>query len=139
MAAGKMREEGQPMSEDIHLPPTSVEFPFSHDYLMALFDERAPAERALDALRSTGFADDAVALVPPDRVNSDLSERDPRRAPSQQSASGALHTEADAEDLADEAAVGHWIMRVYAPERRQRDQAEALLKRHGAHDLTFYG
>ncbi len=131
------------MSQDTNLPPTSVGFPFTHDYLVAVFDERAPAERAREALCATGFAEDEVALLPPEHVQADLVERDAQRTPLQQAAAsvrGTLEEETvDAEDVADQAAVGHWIMRVHAPDRRQRDQAEALLKRHGAHDLMFYG
>ncbi|HEY7982836.1 MAG TPA: hypothetical protein VID73_01630 [Ktedonobacterales bacterium] len=131
------------MSEDIHLPPTSVGFPFTHDVLVAVFDERAPAERALDALRGSGFADEAAVLLPPERVSGELHERDARRTPLQRAAASVRESleeeSADAEDVAAEADAGHWIMRVHAPEWRQRDQAEAILKRHGAHDMTFYG
>jgi hypothetical protein len=138
------------MSEDTTLPPTSVGFPFTQDYLVAVFDERAPAERARDALCATGFADDEVALLPPEQVNTGPSQRAARRDSTQRAAASTRQTQdeesVDAEDVADdvaddvagEAATRHWIMRVHAAEQRQRDQAEALLKRHGAHDMTFY-
>ena len=131
------------MSQANDLPPTSVGFPFTHDYVTAVFDERALAERARDALCATGFADDEVAVLPPEQVQAGLSERDERRSPLQQAAASVRETleeeTVEAKDVADEATVGHWLMRVHAPDQRQRDQAEALLKRHGAHDLIFYG
>lgn len=131
------------MSQGTDLPPTSAGYPFAHDYLVAVFDERAPAERAQEALRDTGFADGAVALLPPERVRGEVLERDAQRTPVQQAAAAVRETleeeTVDAENVADHAAVGHWIIQVHAPEQRQRDQAEALLKRYGAHDMMFYG
>ena len=131
------------MSGATDLPPTSVGFPFTHDYLVAVFDERALAERARDSLHATGFADDEVALLPPDKVQGDLHERDAQRTPLQRAAAGVRKTldeEAEsAENMAQQAAAGHWIMRVHAPDKRQRGQAEALLKRHGAQDMTYFG
>jgi hypothetical protein len=137
------RKEGEPMSEANDLPPTSVGFPFTHDYVVAAFDERALAERAREALCATGFADDEVVLLPPEQVQAGLSERDAGRTPLQRAAASMRETleeeTVDAKGVADEATVGHWLMLVHAPEKRQRDQAEALLKRHGARDLIYYG
>jgi hypothetical protein len=131
------------MSEDTTLPPPSPGFPFTEDYLVAVFDERALAERARDALCATGFADDEVALLPPELLDTDLSQRDARRDAIQRAAASVRGTQdeesVDAEVVAGEAATRLWIMRVHAAEPRQRDQAEALLKRHGAHDMIFYG
>lgn len=130
------------MSEDAQIPPTSIGLPFTQDTLVAVFDERAPAERACEALLATGFAEDAVSLLAPQEVNADLDERDRRRTPLQKAVASARDTleeeGADAQDVAGEAAAGHWILRAHVPEQRQRDQAAALLKRYGAHDMTFY-
>lgn len=109
------------------------------EHLLAIFDEEGDAEAAIHDLLESRFAEDHLMFcVPPQRIDSTgeehgLFERLQR---------GLNKMLSNADDLSayDEAArEGACVLAVHAPDDESRDEAVAIVQRHNARDINYYG
>lgn len=116
---------------------------YPHNYLIAVIDDRAEAERAAQALSSAGWPENDIRLFPGKIVATQLEQLEERRSLPEKLAADVRHYVSDegvmAEDYEEDARLGHHILAVYTPDDDQVEQARALLAAHHAHSIEHFG
>jgi hypothetical protein len=116
---------------------------YPSDYILAVIDDLAEAERAREALRRLGWAEEDIRLfrgrdmvrrVGARQKRLSLAERIGFAMRSMTSYESIL-----GEDYAQEAWCGHQILAVYTPEPEEVEQVRRLLVAHHAHDIEHFG
>lgn len=112
---------------------------YPRDDIVAVIDDQAQAERAVQALKDAGVAANDVDLLDPSFIlesNQDLARhRGPlgRLAAALGDEGGYMKL-----DLA-EAEQGHWIAVVHAPRPADIERVRRVLAAHGARNMRHYG
>ncbi len=120
------------------LPPTLWGTVYWTDHVIAVVDEHAEAEKAVEALRAAGFPAETSAWTG-ERVTKTHAEYLERRNPLQRLGSALPSEEGTVQDdLVEEAGKGHSILTVPAASDEQAEKARDILRAHGAHYIRHY-
>ena len=109
--------------------------------LVSVIDDPVQAARAVDALRTAGFADEQIRLVLVGDVST-FGELPAARGMARQAFFMVTNLSDDSEfeeEYRDEARRGHPILIVHAPRSEQSARARAVLRDFDAHTVTYYG
>ncbi len=116
---------------------------YPHHYIVAVIDDRAEAQQAVQALRGAGWPEQDVRLFYGKEIAPRLSRIEGKRSLPEKLAADVRHYVSDegvmAEDYEEEARLGHQILAVYTPHEEHVEQARRLLAAHHAHSIEHFG
>lgn len=116
---------------------------YPEDYIVAVIDHPAEAERAAEALRSAGWPATDVRLFAGTQVASHLNNIEEQQSLPKKLAADVRHYVSDegvmGEDYEEDARLGHNILAVYTPNDDKVEQARTLLTAHHAHSIEHFG
>jgi hypothetical protein len=114
-------------------------YPTSH--LLAILSDTQTAEQVAKALHDAGFAD--VVLFNGPQALQTIEATEHKESPLRRSWERLSREISDETDSAREylgaLRQGRSVVQVYAPQREQVDQAEGILRAHGAHTIQYFG
>ena len=127
-----------PPHEDSRLHD-GMHYPVGH--LVGVLRTGDEAEQAAQSLYAAGYTDIEVLEGPgAEEILESTEHAASPLARGWKRLSVYLSDETDAVQAASDALnQGHAIVMVYASDKAQEDQAERILRAHGAHGLTYYG
>ncbi len=113
------------------------------NYVAAVIDDLAAAERAVSGLRQAGWKSDDVRLVRGKPATQQIERIEGQRSvPTRITAAvrGATSEEGSISKMYEaEAEQGHQLVAVYADSPEQVERARRILAEHGAHAIEYFG
>ncbi len=130
-------------SEDTLFPAAADNLGQSHNWLVGVIDQPQQAERAVQALRQAGFAEEDVLLLHGPDTLQRLEAKDEQRGVLGWTHKAVAQIVSDAGSFegayAQEASAGHSIINVHTAEKPDIERARAVLAQHGAHYIKHFG
>lgn len=120
-------------------PPTRFGQFYPEKDIIAVVDDRAAGERALQSLERSGVPADDMDLIDPELIlDADRSLHESRNVVQRLAALVASEEGSYAAEYVEEARQGHPIVAVHAQDRAHAEAIGALLKQHGGRRLRYY-
>jgi hypothetical protein len=120
-------------------PPTKFGQFYPEKDIIAVVDDRAAGERAIQSLERTGVPGDDMDLMEPEWFLDAERSADARRNIVQRLAALVATEEGSyAAEYVDEARQGHYILAVHAQDRAHAEAIGAVLKEHGGRRMRYY-
>jgi len=125
--------------DEYFVPPTLMGTIYWKDHVVAVIDDHAEAERAVEALVDAGFPRDGTRAWRSEFVmknheyylqQQSLLQRIGSAISAQESAIG--------QRFGDAASKGHSIVTIEAREQEEAHRARDVLREHGAHEIVYY-
>lgn len=130
-------------TEDTLFPPAADNLDQSSNWLVAVIDAPALAERAVQALLDAGFSPDDVLLLHGPEALRRLEAKDEQRGPLGWAHKALANVVTDAsafeDSYAQEATAGHSIINVQVAEPEGIARATEVLQAYDAHYVKHFG
>ena len=109
-------------------------------FIVAVIDEKAPAEQAAAALGDAGFPPDDVRVIAGHQVlAAEITYKDQKGVLARLAGLFPTEEQAAVNDYVEEAERGAFFLAVKAPDHEQRTRARGILAAHGGHAMRYYG
>jgi hypothetical protein len=133
-------QAGQDPAQAAQDMPMSLGHLYPVGDILAVIDDRAEAERAVQALKAAGVPDTDVDLVDAAWFAQVMRANKASWNPLQRVVAVLAAEEGEVvHDYLDQADQGHTILVVHAEQQERWERIARVLKAHGAHHLRHYG